>query len=53
MADAELNRKHGISLADEEDLETLGAIDRGARDADAGRLTPIEKVEELLHHSEA
>lgn len=49
MADPEHDLNSGISLADEEDQETLDAIDRGVRDADAGGLTPVEKVEEMLH----
>jgi len=36
-------------LADEEDQETLDAIDRGVRDANAGRLTSIDEVEEMLY----
>jgi predicted transcriptional regulator len=33
---------------DDEDEETLAAIDEGIRDADAGRTVPAEKVRELL-----
>jgi len=33
---------------DEEDQETLAAIDEGIRDADAGRVVPAEKARELL-----
>jgi predicted transcriptional regulator len=33
---------------DEEDEETLAAIDEGIRDADARRVVPAEKVGELL-----
>ena len=36
------------STVDEEDKETLAAIDEGIRDADAGRVVPAEKVRELL-----
>ena len=35
-------------IVDEEDEETLAAIDEGIRDADAGRVVPAEKVRELL-----
>lgn len=31
-------------IVDEEDEETLAAIDEGIRDADAGRVVPAEKV---------
>ena len=30
------------------DEETLAAIDRGAKDADEGRTTPIEEVHKLI-----
>jgi predicted transcriptional regulator len=33
---------------EEEDEATLGAIDKGDEDADAGRVTAIEQVEEML-----
>jgi predicted transcriptional regulator len=36
------------SILEEEDDDTLAAIDRGIRDADAGRTTPIEEVRKLL-----
>jgi predicted transcriptional regulator len=35
-------------ILDEEDDETLAAIDEGIRDAEAGRVVPAEKVRELL-----
>jgi len=35
-------------IPDEEDEETLAAIDEGIRDADADRLVPAEKARELL-----
>jgi len=35
-------------LLDEEDAETLAAIDEGVRDADAGRVSPPEKAREVL-----
>jgi predicted transcriptional regulator len=36
------------SLLDDEDEETLAAIDKGIRDADAGRTLPMEEVRRLL-----
>jgi predicted transcriptional regulator len=35
-------------MVDEEDDETLTAIDEGIRDAEAGRTIPIEEVRKLL-----
>jgi predicted transcriptional regulator len=35
-------------IVDDEDEETLAAIDEGIRDAEAGRVVPAEKVRELL-----
>lgn len=35
-------------VLDEEDEETLAAIDEGIRDADAGRVVPAEKACDLL-----
>jgi hypothetical protein len=35
-------------IPDEEDEETLAAIDEGIRDAEAGRVVPAERVRELL-----
>jgi hypothetical protein len=35
-------------IPDEEDEETLRAIDEGIRDAEAGRTVPIEAVRNLL-----
>ena len=35
-------------LLDDEDEETLAAIDEGIRDADAGNTVPIEEVRKLL-----
>ena len=32
----------------EENEETLAAIDQGIRDADEGRVTPLEEVEQIL-----
>ncbi len=36
------------SFGEEEDEETLAAIDEGIRDAEAGRSVPIEEVRKLL-----
>jgi predicted transcriptional regulator len=36
-------------ILDDEDEETLAAIDEGVRDADAGRVVTAEKVSELLN----
>ena len=36
------------SFEDEENAETLAAIDEGIRDAEAGRTVPIEEVRKLL-----
>ncbi len=36
------------SIDEEEDEETLAAIDEGIRDAEAGRTAPIEEVLKLL-----
>jgi predicted transcriptional regulator len=35
-------------LDDDEDEETLAAIDEGVRDAEAGRTVPIDDVRKLL-----
>jgi predicted transcriptional regulator len=35
-------------IDEEEDEETLAAIDEGIRDAEAGRTVPIEEVRKLL-----
>ena len=35
-------------LDDDEDEETLAAIDEGIRDAEAGRTVPIEEVRKLM-----
>jgi predicted transcriptional regulator len=36
------------SIFDDEDEETLSAIDEGIRDAEAGRTVPMEEVRRLL-----
>lgn len=62
LVDFNLNRSYDKSMAktkkfdledpapilDEEDEETLAAIDEGIRDAEAGRVVPAAKVRELL-----
>lgn len=37
-----------VPAIDEEDSETLAAIDEGIRDAESGRVVPAEKVRESL-----
>ncbi len=37
-----------VPIVDDEDEETLAAIDEGIRDADAGRTIPTEEVRKLL-----
>jgi predicted transcriptional regulator len=37
-----------VPVPDEEDEETLAAIDQGIRDADAGRTVSMEEVRKLL-----
>jgi predicted transcriptional regulator len=37
-----------VPAQDDEDEETLAAIDEGIRDAEAGRTVPIEDVRKLL-----
>ena len=37
-----------LPLADDEDEQTLAAIDEGIKDADAGRIVPAEEVRKLL-----
>lgn len=37
-------------ILDDEDEETLAAIDEGIRDAEANRTLPIEEVRKLLPH---
>jgi predicted transcriptional regulator len=49
MARLEHDRSSRSSATDEEDQETLDAIDRGVREADAGHLTPLDQVEQMLH----
>ncbi len=48
MITAKTDLDQPVVLTGEEDEETLAAIDRGIRDADAGRLTPLEEVEKML-----
>jgi predicted transcriptional regulator len=44
----ELDLLEPTFLPDDEDEETLAAIDQGIRDADAGRTVPMEEVRKLL-----
>jgi predicted transcriptional regulator len=44
----EIDFFESASLLDDEDEETLAAIDAVIRDADAGRTVPMEEVQELL-----
>ncbi len=48
MADVRIDLNRPVELRANEDEETRAAIDRGIRDADAGRLTPLDEVEKLL-----
>jgi predicted transcriptional regulator len=49
MAQAKKSRrKQVISQRDDEDPETLAAIDEGLRDAKAGRVVPAEDVRKLV-----
>jgi len=43
-----LEPENPASVTDEEDEETLAAIDEGIRDAKAGRAVPAEKARQLL-----
>ncbi len=42
-----LDLKAPLFVDDEGDAETLAAIDQGIRDAEAGRVVPIEEVRTL------
>lgn len=44
----ELDFDHPVPMTEEEDEETLAAIDRGIQSADEGRLIPIEDVRTRL-----
>ena len=37
-----------VPILDDEDAETLAALDEGVRDAEAGRTVPSEEVRKLL-----
>ena len=45
---ARLDFHHPAPMPDNEDQETLAAIDEGIHDADAGRIVPAEEVRKLL-----
>jgi predicted transcriptional regulator len=50
MAQVKKSRaKRPIHQRDEEDPETLAAIDEGLRDAKAGRVVPAEEVRKLVN----
>lgn len=44
----EFEFEKSLPVLDEEDEETLAAIDEGTRDADAGRTVPADEVRKLL-----
>ena len=44
----ELDLTQAVPMTEEEDEETLAAIDQGIKDADEGRLYTIEEVRERL-----
>jgi predicted transcriptional regulator len=44
----EFDLENPAPTLDDEDEETLAAIDEGIRDAEAGRVVPAEKARELL-----
>ena len=48
MSEVKLDLTKPVPLVEDEGDETLAAIDRGARDADEDRLTPLEEVEKML-----
>ena len=48
MAMPDLDLTQVVPMTEEEDEETLAAIDRGVASADAGRLIPIEEVRKRL-----
>jgi predicted transcriptional regulator len=48
MAMRELALTQPAPMTEEEDEETLAAIDRGVHSADEGRLIPIDEVRERL-----
>jgi len=43
-----INFENPVPIDQEEDEETIAAIDEGIRDAEAGRTVPIEEVRGLL-----
>jgi predicted transcriptional regulator len=48
MAMRELDLTQPVPMTEEEDDETLAAIDRGIKDADEGRLFTAEEVHDRL-----
>jgi len=51
MAKMELDSKPPVEPTEQEDEETLAAIERGIAEADAGRVAPTEKVEDFTKSS--
>jgi predicted transcriptional regulator len=48
MTDASLDLTQSIPLTEEEDEETLAAIDLGIQAADEGRTVPIDEVRKMI-----
>jgi predicted transcriptional regulator len=48
MMDTTLDLNQSIPVTEEEDEETLAAIDRGIQAADEGRTVPIDKVRKMI-----
>lgn len=48
MAKREVTDLQALAILDEEDEETLAAIDEGIRDAEASSTLPMEEVRKLL-----
>jgi predicted transcriptional regulator len=48
MAMSDLDLTKAVPMTEEEDEETLAAIDRGVQSADEGHLVPIEEVRKRL-----
>lgn len=48
MADVILDLSQPVPLADDEDEETLAAIDRGIEAADAGRTVALDEARKMI-----
>jgi predicted transcriptional regulator len=48
MSNTTLDWNQSISLTEEEDQETLAAIDRGIQAADEGRTVSLDEVREMI-----